>query len=449
MKKFKTLLFVAFLAMVTNVSNAQDKDNPWAFSLGVNMVEPTPYGISEPFDQFKDYITLNDLNFGVNLSAAKYLKNGFTLDLTGAINSIEKVESYTIGKQDYYSLDLGVRYDLNKLFGETGWFDPYVRFAVGGFNVDGEYGAAVSPSLGFNTWFNDNWGLNFGSSYKSSALFGELATARVVKNYHFQHAVSVVYQFGAKDTDGDGVKDKDDLCPEVAGSPVLYGCPDADGDGVADSDDLCPNAAGSENNKGCPDSDGDGTLDKHDLCPDVAGTLNGCPDADGDGVADADDKCPNAAGSLNGCPDSDGDGIADADDNCPNKAGGDSTNGCPGLTDAEKALIEETDFKFGFDKQKFDAEEITTLDDVTELLTRVETVKLEVAGHTDSVGPKAYNLKLSKERAQAVVKYFETKGIDASRLTIVGYGEAQPVSSNNTASGRADNRRVELILLEE
>ena len=90
-------------------------------------------------------------------------------------------------------------------------------------------------------------------------------------------------------------------------------------------EDDCPEEAGPAENNGCPDTDGDGVLDKDDECPDVVGDLNGCPDSDGDGVADKDDECPDQAGETenNGCPwpDSDGDGVADKDDECPNEAG--------------------------------------------------------------------------------------------------------------------------------
>ncbi len=143
------------------------------------------------------------------------------------------------------------------------------------------------------------------------------------------------------DTDGDGINDPEDECPEVPGLPAFNGCPDpdmnddvdSDGDGVLDADDACPDEPGLENLDGCPDTDGDGVPDKDDTCPDDPGLvdLNGCPDTDGDGVTDADDECPDEAGpsEFTGCPDTDGDGIPDKDDACPNEAGLDSLAGCP------------------------------------------------------------------------------------------------------------------------
>jgi hypothetical protein len=109
---------------------------------------------------------------------------------------------------------------------------------------------------------------------------------------------------------------------------------------------LVPISCGSDDSDPTPevvDTDGDGVADADDACPNEAGVaaLGGCPDADGDGVADKDDTCPNEAGvaALGGCPDADGDGIADADDACPTEAGVAATNGCP------EDAVESTDLQ--------------------------------------------------------------------------------------------------------
>ncbi len=143
------------------------------------------------------------------------------------------------------------------------------------------------------------------------------------------------------DSDGDGVADDVDQCPDVAGSEAYNGCPipDSDGDGIYDDTDLCVDTAGSADYGGCPvpDTDGDGIPDDVDACPDQPGPYDGCAltDLDGDGVYDdGTDQCPEVAGpaSNNGCPmDSDGDGVTDEFDACPDTPAGtevDST-GCP------------------------------------------------------------------------------------------------------------------------
>ncbi len=138
---------------------------------------------------------------------------------------------------------------------------------------------------------------------------------------------------GDPDTDGDGIKDRDDVCPLIPGVRELDGCPDADGDGITDSRDNCPDEFGSKTFSGCPDTDGDGVIDKEDICPDTKGLAQygGCPDTDGDGIIDAKDKCPEEYGKVEnqGCKDvdTDGDGVIDDLDGCPNVFG--KVFGCP------------------------------------------------------------------------------------------------------------------------
>jgi len=138
---------------------------------------------------------------------------------------------------------------------------------------------------------------------------------------------------GCPDRDGDSIPDKDDACPDVKGLKALKGCPDRDGDGIADKDDKCPDDKGLVEFDGCPDRDGDKVIDKDDECPDEPGLVEfmGCPDRDADGTPDKYDACPDVAGpkELKGCPDKDGDGIIDKDDACPDVAGPVENKGCP------------------------------------------------------------------------------------------------------------------------
>lgn len=106
------------------------------------------------------------------------------------------------------------------------------------------------------------------------------------------------------DSDGDGIRDINDKCPELKGKKTNLGCPDSDNDGIIDPNDACPTIPGVARHDGCPvpDSDSDGINDEQDECPNFAGTLNGCPDSDGDGIKDSEDNCPNTKGNVNGCP---------------------------------------------------------------------------------------------------------------------------------------------------
>ncbi len=471
----KRLLLLAFAILSFVGANAQDEIRPWAVSVGINTTDASRYTVSEFGDQiFNDYIgpfkDSNTIPVLSRISVARYLNKSFTLDFAFAFNKLKKSygESEDLNDLSYLSGDLGLRYDLNNVIGETGWFDPYAKLGLGIVSVDSDWGIPASAGFGFNTWFNDKFGLNFETSYKSTAHFAgesflglkDAGNVTGIGNYHFQHSISVVYKFGAKDTDKDGVPDKEDLCPEVPGSKEFFGCPDTDGDGIVDNDDMCPKLPGTVKTKGCPDTDEDGVADKDDACPNIKGlkALKGCPDSDNDGVADKDDACPGVAGTVEtkGCPDADGDGIADAEDRCPDVVGTEEFGGCnepevlalgtPNTIPTKGKLIKTVEFKFGSYSFKLGVKD--RLDDVVKLLDEEKIAGLYVEGHTDSVGPAAYNVKLSKKRAEAVVDYLVAKGIDKSRLIILGLGETQPKASNRTSKGRAENRRVEISIIE-
>lgn len=88
-----------------------------------------------------------------------------------------------------------------------------------------------------------------------------------------------------------------------------------------------------------------------------------------------------------------------------------------------------------------------SLDKLANFLQQHPDERIRVDGYTDSTGSPAYNQRLSQERAQSVANAMIQRGVDASRMTVVGYGESNPVASNSTASGRAQNRRVEFVIL--
>lgn len=266
-----------------------------------------------------------------------------------------------------------------------------------------------------------------------------------------------VYQNKLKDKDEDGIVNKEDSCPEVAGPVENKGCPwpDTDEDGLLDKDDNCPNEAGPEENNGCPwpDTDGDGVLDKDDDCPNTPGPVEhrGCPDTDGDGIRDMDDRCPETPGSIEhkGCPDTDGDTLADIDDECPTVAGPVSNKGCPEVTQEVQKQLNDYARTILFDtgKATIKAESVAVMVDIIQILNEYPNAKFTVEGHTDSVGSNDSNQKLSEARANSVRDFLINKGIAGNRLTAIGYGEEKPIASNATSAGKKQNRRVEINLI--
>ena len=145
--------------------------------------------------------------------------------------------------------------------------------------------------------------------------------------------------------------------------------------------------------------------------------------------------------------DRDGDGLPDATDRCPETPGPASNYGCPEDVKTKLTYISKNIY-FHTDKATLQDISYDPLNQLADILTRYPNAKLTIEGHTDNTGSNAHNMKLSNDRAKSVVDYLVSKGIDASRLTAVGYGEEKPVTTNKTAEGRTLNRRVELKLTE-
>jgi len=463
-------LFTAVMMVMAMSSHAQNSNNPWALSFGVNAVDTrTSAGggknwldrhFSQAFNVSENWNILPSVSY---LSIARSVGNNFSVGLQGSINKIDKMvyfdptaaghngAGYVVvnpGDLMYYGIDANVKYSFMNLI-KSKVIDPSLTLGGGyTFLGDSSFGT-VNPGAGLTFWFTENVGLALGTAYKKA--FGSDGDLNV--RSHFQHTAGITFQFGGKDTDGDGIYDKDDACPEVAGLKQFNGCPDTDGDGIIDGSDACPDVFGLAALNGCPDTDGDGIADKDDACPEVAGlaAFQGCPDTDGDGVADKDDKCPTVAGPKEngGCPilDADKDGVADKDDDCPTVAGPASNKGCPEVTtEAIDNLNVQTRAVY-FDSGKSTLKKDGTparLDAIKEILKNYPNSKFSVEGHTDSDGSNEYNQQLSEDRANAVKNALVDKGINADNLITAGFGETKPVDTNKTAAGKAKNRRTEV-----
>lgn len=151
---------------------------------------------------------------------------------------------------------------------------------------------------------------------------------------------------------------------------------------------------------------------------------------------------PPAVGPSCADLDDDGDGVNNCDDKCPGSQAGQTIgpDGCP-----VPVSIDLKGVNFDFDKSTLRPDAVAILSEATEILKRYPDLRVEVAGHTDSVGTDAYNQALSERRAKAVYDYLTSNGVNASRLAGPnGYGESRPIDTNETAEGRARNRRTEL-----
>src|SRR6266705_1308588 len=206
------------------------------------------------------------------------------------------------------------------------------------------------------------------------------------------------------------------------------------------------------------DADGDGVPDKRDACPSTphGATVDprGCSsDADRDGIPDGLDQCPNTPPGTEvdavGCTriaDSDGDGVDDTKDKCPGTAPGTrvDASGCPILFTPERTPVILRGVTFETGRSALKLESHTVLDIVAGSLIGNPDIRVEVAGYTDNTGTAAVNNRLSQARAEAVRAYLVNKGVALERMIARGYGPANPVATNTTAAGRAQNRRVEL-----
>jgi len=356
--------------------------------------------------------------------------------------------------------------------GEQEWFFPEKEGLADSVEIkDQEITALVGAGIEYYPM--ENLGINIGGRfhYLTGLLTsftddkdvvgteeGELDLPRGIP----EAFAGITYYFGKpKDSDKDGVADKDDQCPDTPLGCLVdaNGCPlDTDNDGICDGLDKCPGTPQGcrVDATGCPmDADADGICDGLDKCADTPKGVRvdaaGCPmDADADGVPDFKDKCADTPEGCkvdeNGCPtDADMDKVCDGLDKCPNTPVGVEVDasGCPKVKPIEEKLILHIKYKPG--SAEIDAANKTILDDLASRLMTYKDVKVEVGGYTDATGTASANKKLSQKRAEKVKEYLVSKGVVKDRITAVGYGATNFIADNATEEGRQKNRRVEIV----
>ena len=466
MKHLNRFLVASFLIMIVASVNAQDKANPWAFSVGANAVDFFPTGANgstlENGDLFEEFYNAGDhWNIIPSLSylnVSRHIGKGFVFGLGGTINRVDQFGGReTTNNLTYFAADGEFSYGFRNLIG-LNWLDPYLVLGGGYTWLENEgtgsnrgWGTA-NGGLGIRFWLSEKININVRSQYKQDFDNDEDSSFNIERE-HFQHIVAFGFVLGPKDSDGDGIPDNKDLCPDTAGTEEFKGCPNANGEAA-------------------PDKDGDGVPDSADECPDFPGVaaLAGCPDADKDGVKDEDDRCPTKSGvrANKGCPyeDTDKDGVLDKDDDCPTVAGAITNNGCPveekneatstPTTSPQVSLDVINDLNVQFKSVLFDYGKSTirnesygTLDNVANIMKEYPNTTFLIEGHTDSKGRDSYNLSLSDERANSVKNHLIGRGIPSIRLRSQGFGETRPIASNDTEYGRQANRRVELSIISQ
>lgn len=410
-KTFLLFLIVAYTATV----HAQTADKKWGLGVGLGA-----YG---PVDK-------NDFGLMPELYLGRYLSPRFDLMLQGNLGLLRTGMENTL---DVGNPLLNVRY---KFYNETKSFRPYVYAGPGYLYDNMSSGVNFDLGLGAKHYIS-----SAGAFYGSAGYVSGIEVAGKTENL-WKVTLGLEFDFGkSKDSDKDGVPDKNDKCPNTPAGVAV-------------------------NAKGCPlDTDGDGVANDKDDCPTVAGisSLKGCPDADGDGVADKNDKCPDTKKGVkvdaSGCPsDQDKDGVIDSEDDCPTVAGTKENKGCP-AKEVEKVVekkkevkaeeIELQDIKvaaihFVSGKSYITGYSGGLLDKLITLLNQNKAYNVNVYGYADNQGPDETNIQLSKERVDSTIKYLQSKGIAANRIIQQkAFGEAKPVATNNTPEGRLLNRRVE------
>lgn len=270
--------------------------------------------------------------------------------------------------------------------------------------------------------------------------------------------LGLVYYFGGfKDRDHDGIEDKNDLDPDHPEDFDSFqdkdGAPesDNDNDGIPDIRDKAPNKPedfdGFQDEDGAPDpdNDSDGVLDASDKCPnqpedrDGFEDFDGCPELDNDGdlIQDSLDQCPNWPEDYNGYLDEDG---------CPDEKP-EPIQEPKSTASSAPIILKGVNFESG--SAQLTPESYRTLEDVLKTLIENPSIIIEIRGHTDNSGSFATNMRLSEQRALAVKNYLVARGISSNRIRAVGYGPKQPIASNATAQGRAANRRIEFIRIDQ
>lgn len=391
-----------------------------------------------------------------------------TQGISGSLNGIY---SYTIDESILPYFSLGASYNIFEFDSEEqkSRFYPItngqtktslaIQSEIGTYyNVNED--VALKVGVGVDYFLNDNIDAIEYGDFKDFAVSLNVGVSFTLWN--------------SVDSDGDGIEDNLDECPDQAedidGFEDYDGCPDYDNDhdGILDIDDGCQNIKedldGYQDEDGCPDpdNDGDGILDIDDGCPDIREDFDGfededgCPDVDndGDGILDINDTCPNEAEVFNGFED--GDGCPDKEpepkyipeptpppvrDTKPKETKKEDQPSKSSANAPSEFLIHgETTFDEGSTQIKSSA--YSQLGRIVSEMKKYPRTVWRIEGHIDRMESKAEALRLSKGQAEAILNYMVSKGLSRSNFQVLGFGDSAPIANNSSVYGRMKNRRI-------
>ena len=393
-----------FLLLFCLKGFAQDSStfDTWKLKVGINIVDNR--GTGELFGGLSrtDQSAFGD--FPLALGIEKRLSKSFGIEAIASVNSWDASQGVIDGNrladtEGYYSLDLNGKLYLDEIFklsSEMSWLDWYANFGVGRFTIN-EGTFTYNYGGGASFWLTETLALDFNAMIKNT-----FSDSEVFETGHFVYSAGLIFNLNR-------TKKATNEAPKEEAKEVV----DSDGDGVPDDKDYCKDKAGFPENNGCPytDSDGDGVVDKSDHCPQIMGdpANNGCPAAK---------KEVNQVVEVVEVP------VVD-------------------LVEIGRSIrFKSGNYNFTQDTYPY----LITL--AKSLGEKPTSVRFKIIGHTDSSGSYEANRVLSERRASAVRNYLVDSGIEKSRIDIEGKGELDPIDTNLTAEGRANNRRVEIIILE-